>query len=626
MSSRAQALGSPRKKSARTPAKTVSSPFISGRVADNFWIILAPVVALLVMEAFWRFSGLSDLAIFSVLFALIVTGHHMPGWIRAFGEPAVYRRHKARLWVSLLAIPALVILPTAYGLGTVALTVAAAFDLWHVSMQQHGFGRIYAAKAGDTARRSARLDLACVLIWYATVVAWSDAWMEGIARSFRKAGLPLFQLFSTEGWAAAKYAMLAASVGLAVLYALNAWKLKRDRSVSTPNKHLLHLVAFAVLIYSYQFASWYRAQSVQNLFHATQYFFMVWIYGSLSIRRDATSPGTVYRALFGRRRGLILFLGLIAVYGAGAYFLSSSGYRFVGTEAERGAQIIGSIGLASLLLHFYVDSFIWKVRSKEVRTALAIQEDATAPASVAPPAVSRPQVRGAVHALAYFGLPIAVIALAGARGRRVPPAAESAATAHEARLFPRSAFARYNHGRAALATGDTATARRELAAAVELAPGFAGPARVLAELDAREGRREEEMAHAQAAVRAEPSDATLRYALANLLAREKRLEEAEAQYREVIRLRPDFAGAYQNLGVLLKWRSRLPDAIPLFRKAYALDPDLSAAACDLAGGLATVGESAEALAILQRYGERHPEDTVAADLERAIRADAASTR
>jgi tetratricopeptide (TPR) repeat protein len=622
VSSSVQALGSPaRKKSARGHAKTVSTPFISGRLADNFWIILAPVVALLVMEGVWRLSGLSDLAIFSVLFALIVTGHHMPGWIRAFGEPAVYSRHKARLWVSLFAIPALVILPTAYGLGTVALTVAAAFDLWHVSMQQHGFGRIYAAKAGDTGRRSARLDLVCVLVWYATVVAWSDAWMEAIARSLRKAGVPLFQLLSAGAWETVKYAMLAASAALAVLYVVNAWKLKRDRGVFAPNKHLLHLVAFAVLIYSYQFASWYRAQSVQNLFHATQYFFMVWIYGSLSIRRDATTPGSVYRALFGRRSGLFLFLLLIALYGTGAYLLSSSGYRLVGADAERGAQIIGSIGLASLLLHFYVDSFIWKVRSKEVRTALAIQEDAAAGDAPAP-AVRRPQVRGALHALTYFGIPIAVIAMAGARGRQAPPEAERAATAHEARLFPRSAFARYNQGRAALSAGDAETARRELAAAVELAPSFAGPARLLAELDAREARRAEEIAHAQAAVRAEPSDAQLRYALGNALAREKRTPEAEAQYREVIRLRPDFAGAYQNLGVLRKWEGRLAEAIPLFRKAHALDPDLSAAACDLAGGLATLGETAEAVAILRRYLERHPEDAVAADLDRAIRAAA----
>ena len=154
--SRAGPSSSRRERAARS-----ASAYIAGRVPDNIWIILCPVLALLVMQALWKWSGLSDLAIFSILFGLIVTGHHMPGWIRAFGEPEVYRRHKGRLWVSVVAIPALVILPTAFGLGAVALTIAATFDLWHVAMQQHGFGRIYAAKAGDRDRRSARLDLAC---------------------------------------------------------------------------------------------------------------------------------------------------------------------------------------------------------------------------------------------------------------------------------------------------------------------------------------------------------------------------------------------------------------------------------------------------------------------------------
>ena len=75
--------------------------------------------------------------------------------------------------------------------------------------------------------------------------------------------------------------------------------------------------------------------------------------------------------------------------------------------------------------------------------------------------------------------------------------------------------------------------------------------------------------------------------------------------------------------MLRKEEGRLSEAIPFFRKAYGLDPDLSAAAWDLAGGLATLGETAEALAILERYRERHPDDAVAAGLERAIRADVA---
>ena len=621
MASRAEAIpfrGGVRKKD---PAR---SPFIAGRLSDNFWIILSPFVALLVMAAAWRWSGLSDMAVFSILFGLIVTGHHMPGWIRAFGEPAVYERHKARLWVSLLAIPALVVLPAIYGLGVVGLTIAAAFDLWHVAMQQHGFGRIYAAKAGDVARRSARLDLICVLTWYVTVVAWSDSWMEGIARSLRKAGLPIFDLLSASAWRGIQLALLAVSLVLLTAYVANAvavWKTKR---ISTPNKHLLHLAAFSVLIWSYQFPSWYRAQSVQNLFHASQYFFMVWIYGNLSIRRDATRPGALYRTLFQSRRGILLFGGLVALYGVGAYFLYSAGYRLIGADADRTMQVIGSIALTSLLLHFYVDSFIWKVRSKEVRAALAIRDCEPAPVAVRPISPRALQVRDAVHAVAYFGIPILLVAVVGAGRRNIPPKRELSQIAHEASLFPRSAYGHYNYGKAAGDAQDPRTARRELSTAFALAPTFEGPARLLAELDEREGNHDAEIEHARAAVKAEPRDGQLRYLFATALGRQKRNDEAEAEFEAVIRLRPDFAGGYEGLGVIHKWRGELERAIPLFRKAASLDPNFSAAYCDLAGALATLGQTQEALAILQNFRARHPEDRTAANLERTIRAASAA--
>ena len=599
--------------------------YISGRFSDNFWIILSPFVALAALVALWNWSGQSDMTIYSILFGFIVTGHHMPGWIRAFGEPAVYERHKVRLWVSLLAIPPLVILPAFLGLGAVALTIAAAFDLWHVAMQQHGFGRIYSAKAGDVGRRSAKLDLVCVLTWYATVVAWSDSWMEGIARSFRKAGLPIFDRVSPGAWAAVKWGLLAASVLLLAAYVANAISVWRERRIWTPHKHLLHLAAFSVLIWTYQYSSWFRAQSVQNLFHASQYFFMVWIYGNLSIRRDATRPGAFYRAIFRTKKGTLLFAALVALYGIGAYLLYSSGYRLIGGDAERTVQVIGSIGLTSLLLHFYVDSFIWKVRSKEVRAALAIRADGGVGGAPQPitPGTPAPPLRQGLHAAAYFGLPVLLVAVIGAGNRKVPPERELAQIAHESTLFPKSAYTHFHYGAAALKKGDRGTARRELSRAVELAPTFEGPARALAELDGREGRHDEEIEHARIAVKAEPKDGNLRYLFATALARQKRLDEAEAEYREVTRLRPDFAGGYEGLGVVYKWRGSLPEAIPLFRKAADLDPKYREAWCDLAGALATVGQTREALATLATYRSRRPDDPVAADLERAIRADAA---
>ncbi len=569
------------------------------------------------MAALWAWSGASDLAIYAILFGFIVTGHHLPGWFRAFGEPAVYSRYKARLWTSLAAIPALVILPTAFGLGAVALTVAALFDLWHVAMQQHGFGRIYAAKVGDTLASSARVDLACVLVWYGTAVAWSDPWMQGIARVFRKAGLPVFDLLTPAAWRSVKLTLLAASLALLAAYVRFAWGLWRTRGVSAPKKHLLHVVAFSVIVFSYQFPSWYRAQSVQNLFHALQYFFIVWVYGHLSIRRDPEKPTSFYRTLFGRPKGLALFGGCVAVYGLLALALSSSGYRLTGADAERKAQIIGSIGLASLLLHFYVDSFIWKVRSREVRTTLGISENA--PAAV--PAVvefREPAARGVAHAVAYFGIPLLLVAMIGARSRTIAPDRELASLAHETILFPRSAIGHAAYGQAALKAGDAAAAERELKTAVDLAPGLEGPALALAALDRAGGKSASEIEHARLAVATSPRSAAAHYALANALASARRLDEAEAEYREALRLRPDSAGTEENLGVIDKWRGRLDLAIPHFRRAHELDPDLSPAACDLAGALATLGQTQEALDVLAAYRRRHPEDRVAEGLERAI--------
>lgn len=145
-------------------------------------------------------------------------------------------------------------------------------------------------------------------------------------------------------------------------------------------------------------------------------------------------------------------------------------------------------------------------------------------------------------------------------------------------------------------------------------------------LDRLEGKGGAEVKHAQFAVRAGPGDPAAHYALANALAGDRRLEEAEFQYREAIRLRPDFAGAEQNLGVLYKWQEWLDLAIPHFRRAYALDPNFADAARSLAGALAPLGQTEEALATLTRYCETHPEDRVAAELEQAIRADAASRK
>jgi len=582
------------------------SKYLWTPVSDYFWIILCPLITLAAMHAVWRWGGLSDTEVYAVLFAFVVTGHHMPGWLRAFGEPAIYQEHKAKLWVSFLAVPLMIILPTYYGLGFAALVIAATFDLWHVAMQQHGFGRIYAAKDGDVAPRSARIDLACVLVWYATVVFCSDSWTYGIAASFRSAGLPIFSIMSPESWGLVKLSFLATSGLLLLLYLHQALRLWRSERRFTTRKHVLHLTAFGVLAISYQDPNWYRAQSVQNLFHAMQYFFIVWTFSHLSLQKQQSSPKVFYRALFKFRWGLLIYLGLIALYGWGGWSLEAYSDRFPGgPQRKRLVQVLGSIGLASLLLHYYVDSFIWKVRTRHVRQALGIEGQGER-------AQTSRHLRGAVHAVAYFGVPLALMLWVGVtRDRSV----SIETLRHETRLYPRSAQARFFYGVKAMNQQDWQVARAELSAALALAPTKHGPALLLAEIDAMQGRHALELTHIRAMLRAAPNDGLVRLKLAWALVARGQLAEATRQMERSLAQRRRSTAALLELGRLHQFHLGQPRrAIPLLQEALRGDPENSDAICELTRARMTLGQIEIARVELRAYLKRNPTDGNAKDL------------
>lgn len=589
-----------------TAAAAPRTGYVFGSISDHFWIILCPVFSLAAMYAAWSWIPLSDTQIYALLFAFVVTGHHMPGWLRAFGEPGVYAEHKAKLWVSFLAIPAMIVLPSYYGLGFAALVVVATFDLWHVAMQQHGFGRIYAAKEGDRTAWSAWLDLACVLVWYATVVFWSDSWSHGIASSFRSAGLPWLSQMSIETWWRIKAGLAGASGMLLALYVHRVWRLWRGSRHLAWRKHLLHAAAFGVLAWSYQDPSWYRAQSVQNLFHALQYFFIVWAFSHLSVERNPEEPRAFYRLLFRYRWGLLLYLAAIGLYGWGGWWLGAYSERYPGgRSANRMVQVLGSIGMASLLLHFYVDSFIWKVRSKHVQQALDIEAGGQRAGAVH-------HVRGALHAVGYFGLPLLVVFWIG-HGSRAPVAIET--LAQEARLYPRSAQARFLYGVKAMNAGDLSTARRELEAALSLAPRKEGPALFLADLDVAEGRPGEELEHLRAMVRASPTAPAAHQRLGWALVARGLHEEGERSLARAVSVAPGSAEPLLQLARLYLTNLRQPErAVPLLEKALRLDPSSSAAACALAQVRVRLGQREAALDVLLDFLRRNPLDGDARDL------------
>lgn len=552
-----------------------SKAWIRSPAADLGFILLCPLIGWAAITAVWELGPWSDKAVYAVVFGFLVTGHHMPGWIRAWGEPAIYERHKARLWVSAFAVPALIIVPTVVGLGVVAIAVTVCFDLWHVSMQQHGLGRIYGAKAGDRQRRSARTDLACVLTWYATVVAWSDSWSWSVMSSLRRGGLPVAALFTPDTWSVVQAALLAASAALLAAYMRSAWLLRRDAGVVAWRKHVLHAVAFSVLAASYQDPSWYRSQSVQNIFHASQFFFLVWVFGRGTMSKDPAGPRALYRRLFGAPSGLVPYVVLIGAYGVLFWAISAGAHRITGYRQDLAVQVVGSLGMASLLLHYYVDSFIWKVRSRQVRSSLAIagegaQAPSVAAAVTAADSESESSARGGWHAVRYFGLPVLLVGLLGGLGRAGGVGTSPDLIAHEASLFPRSAAGAYELGRAALAAGAPEAAAAALERARDLSPEFDGPAGLLADLSERRGDMAGAIRWSEVEVQTLPDDIGRRFILANRLAKAARHADAEVAYREILGRAPDAADAWFNLGVMADKQGRSEEAHGHFERARTL--------------------------------------------------------
>src|SRR5262245_32347396 len=121
------------------------SPWIVSPFWDSILFIGAPLVAiagLMPLRGFWPSEKIS-----LVLLTFFTFGHHLPGFIRAYGDRELFARFKLRFLLAPPLIFAATYWFTAIDLHGLLLVVFT-WDIWHVLMQHYGFMRIYDAKQG----------------------------------------------------------------------------------------------------------------------------------------------------------------------------------------------------------------------------------------------------------------------------------------------------------------------------------------------------------------------------------------------------------------------------------------------------------------------------------------------
>lgn len=356
--------------------------YILDRRKDVLWFLILPFVAVLAGLAGEEWLPVTAAASVGLW---VTTPHHFATWLRTFGFNDEWQRWKPRLILG----PIFIGITILAGLKWAPLTVVVLVTLWdhqHSLMQQYGFSRIYDFKAGTGAPSTSRLDLALNWILYGNMFLTSPYWTQMWGMELYRWKVPL----TASGVTAIHRVSWTVTAVFLIAYATHLiWSVRRGYRLN-PMKYLFLGASY----FLWYFIAWNSTSLLlymiaHRIMHGLQYDVIVYSYicrkmksnpQAGSLLKKLAQPGNVfsfvvlgllYAVLFAFLVGNELTdfgLGLVnydlpfdslAELGIG-HVVDMSGYQLFAT------MMINSVAL----VHYYYDSFIWKVRDTRLQAGL----------------------------------------------------------------------------------------------------------------------------------------------------------------------------------------------------------------------------------------------------------------
>ena len=321
----------------------------------------APAIALLVvltyvLAASFLPQDIRDIAIGGLFagIAILTFAHLIAVVPRAYFNSDVLHSNLGRLTiVPLLLIVALIASPA---LLVCAAVLAFFWDVHHSAMQTFGLSRIYDMKAGNGPNELRATDLRLNWVLYVGPIAAGASFATHVAHLQDLGDLDWAALTALPGFIEGHSSTIRV-IAIAAWLAIAAWTVRdyiaaSRRGYRLPaHKAVLLGLTGLVSIIAWGFAPPIIAFAAINLFHAVQYFALVWLKEGKRIQ-DRTA-----RLLPGRRASatgaLVFFLLLCATFGVTYYTIKDT-------------RLLVAPFIACSLLHFWYDSFVWSVRKKQV--------------------------------------------------------------------------------------------------------------------------------------------------------------------------------------------------------------------------------------------------------------------
>jgi hypothetical protein len=291
-------------------------------------------------------------AVAALVYAVgVLTFAHLVAVVpRAYLNRDVFSANRNRLVVvPLLLLAALLVSPV---LLVCAAVLAVLWDVHHSAMQTFGMCRIYDMKAGNGPHVLRSTDLRLNWALYVGPIA-AGASLIAHAESFSNFGRLDWSLLASGPGIVAGHVDAIRYAAIAAWAAAIAWAVRDYRAAAAAGYAMpVHKAALLgstgfVSILAWGFAPPFMAFAIINLFHAVQYFALVWL------KEGDRIAAALPRSRGSRRIGLAVLLLSCGVFG------------IVYAEIDQKSLLIAPF-LACSLLHFWFDSFVWSVRKKQV--------------------------------------------------------------------------------------------------------------------------------------------------------------------------------------------------------------------------------------------------------------------
>ena len=164
--------------------------WLAGRAQDLALMVATPVAIIpfiAVARMYW-----SDEAIAMLVVAFGANAHHLPGFMRAYGDPGIRDRYRGRLILAPLVLAATCLGFAHSGLHGLTFVIVL-WGGWHGLAQVYGLGRMYDAKIGGLDAFTANLDKAVCVGWFGGGLLFSPHRMNLALGELYRCGLPAFE-------------------------------------------------------------------------------------------------------------------------------------------------------------------------------------------------------------------------------------------------------------------------------------------------------------------------------------------------------------------------------------------------------------------------------------------------